>query len=82
MESTQSHLEITEPIQVNPIARWEIYYRLQDLSIPCICETGEPLQVCVQSTLEAVQLWSVVKHVTGSRHEQVEWLNTCWGVQL
>ncbi|MEL6221541.1 MAG: Asr1405/Asl0597 family protein [Cyanobacteria bacterium J06627_8] len=80
MESTTSFHEFNEPIQVDPVIRWEIYYRLLELSIPCSCTTGEPLRVSIQDTLAAVQLWSVMKQTTAPRNEQVEWLNACWGV--
>lgn len=80
MESTQYPTEFTEPIRVDPVIRWEVYFRLLELSIPCSCQTGEPLRVCIQDTLTAIQLWSVMKQATASRHEQIEWLNACWGV--
>jgi hypothetical protein len=80
MESTKYPNESNKPIQVDPVIRWDIYYRLLELSIPCSCETGEPLRVNIQDTLAAIQLWSVMKQTTAPRDEQVEWLNACWGV--
>lgn len=80
MESTELTQEIIDPIQVNPIARWDIYYRLLDLAIPCSCEMGQPLRVHIHNAHAAIQLWSVVKQATASRDEQIEWLNSCWGV--
>lgn len=79
MEFAQSSHELSEPIQVDPVIRWDIYFRLLELSIPCSCETGEPLKVCVKDALTAIQLWSVMKQTTATRGEQVEWLNACWG---
>lgn len=83
MESLQSLYNVSESIQVqvDPITRWNIYYRLLDLSIPCSCKMGEPLRVCVQDTLAAIQLWSVIRQATASRKEHIEWLNTCWQEQ-
>lgn len=78
MESTQFALGLNESIQINTIARWDIYYRLQDLAIPCTCQTGQPLQVNIQSTKDAIQLWSVVKRITACRQDQIAWLNICW----
>ncbi len=79
METNPSIQELMDPVQVNPISRWEIYYRLLDLAIPCSCQTGQPLRVHIHNAQAAIQLWSVVKQATASRDEQVDWLNSCWG---
>lgn len=83
MESIQSVQSFNQPtqIQVDSILRWNIYHRLLDLSIPCSCETGKPLQVCIENPVDALQLWSVIRQATASRNEHIDWLNTCWEVQ-
>lgn len=61
--------------------RWQIYYRLQALGISCQCQTNQPLQVKIDDTLTAIQLWSVTKQCTASRPELVHWLNRCWAIK-
>jgi len=58
--------------------RWEIYQRLQQLAIPCFCAMHQPLEVGVDSPAAAIQLWSVVKQLTASRQEHLDWLERCW----
>lgn len=82
MESTQTSFEVSNPIQVNPVSRWDVYHRLQQLAIPCSCQTGQPLQVCVHTALDAIQVWSVVRQATAPRQAQLDWLETCWRAQL
>ncbi|MBE9077084.1 hypothetical protein IQ241_07200 [Romeria aff. gracilis LEGE 07310] len=77
MESL-SPSELSELMQVDPIDRWSIYHRLQELSIPCWCERGQPLRVQVKSAIAALQLWSVTRQVMASRSEQIERLERCW----
>ena len=78
MESTHLPIDVSEPVYVNPIARWDVYHRLQELSIPCSCGMGQPLQVCITTTQDAIQLWSVVQQVTASRGDRLAWLERCW----
>ncbi|MEC4984117.1 MAG: hypothetical protein SAJ37_16465 [Oscillatoria sp. PMC 1068.18] len=65
-------------VAVNWVDRWQVYYRLQDLEIPCHCGLNQQLQVEIQSPIVAIQLWSVVRKLTTSRSELVVWLNSCW----
>lgn len=46
--------------------RWQIYQRLQELDIICVCETNQPLIVEVNNPTAAIQLWSVV-HISSWR---------------
>ncbi len=61
--------------------RWQVYSRLKALEIECSCRMNEPLQVVPNSPQEAIQIWSIVKQVTGNRQELVDWLNQCWRIK-
>lgn len=74
------NLDLYESIQIHPIFRWEIYYRLNQLSIPCWCAMGQPLYVQIDSAIAAVQFWSVVKQTTAPRRDGIAWLESCWSL--
>jgi hypothetical protein len=38
----------------------------------------EPLQVNLDSPRQAILFWGVVKHITGTRQELIQWLQQCW----
>ncbi|MBD1924094.1 hypothetical protein H6F77_23925 [Microcoleus sp. FACHB-831] len=69
---------VQEAVEVNRADRWQVYLRLQDLGIPCECPSDQPLRVQIQSATAAMQLWSVVKQLTASRQDLVEWLERCF----
>ena len=71
-------LEAGRTVEVNRADRWQVYLRLQQLDIPCVCTTNQPLRVQIQTTAAAVQLWSVVRQLTATRHELAFWLEQCW----
>jgi hypothetical protein len=71
-------IAIDTAIDIDAIDRWNVYHRLQQLSIPCWCQSGQPLQVRVNSVASAVQLWGVIRRVTASRPECIHWLHRCW----
>lgn len=58
--------------------RWQVYRRLQALEIPCCCNGNGSLEVEINSPLAAIQLRSVIKHLTAPRSELVAELNRCW----
>ncbi len=58
--------------------RWQIYHRLCELEIPCRCAAHQPLTIELNSAIAAFQLWSVVKQISTSRIELVDWLERCW----
>ncbi|MGB5963102.1 MAG: Asr1405/Asl0597 family protein [Coleofasciculaceae cyanobacterium] len=60
--------------------RWQVYRRLQELSIPCQCRTNQPLVAQIEDVTAAIQLWSVVRQVTLRRCEQASWIERCWHV--
>ncbi|MBW4576752.1 MAG: hypothetical protein KME08_15875 [Aphanothece sp. CMT-3BRIN-NPC111] len=70
--------EAGRTVEVNRADRWQVYLRLQQLDIPCVCTTNQPLRVQIQTTAAAVQLWSVVRQLTATRRELAFWLEQCW----
>lgn len=70
--------EVSEIVEVNWADRWQIYQRLQELAIPCWCDTNQPLKVYIADVAAAVQLWSVSRQLTTPRQELVSWLEHCW----
>ena len=78
MSLTNPKAKITQVVEVNFAARWQVYQRLKELQISCQCLTNKPLQVHLHSTVEGIQLWSVVKHLTATRQELACWLDRCW----
>lgn len=80
MSQPTSNLCTSQIIQIPQSDRWRVYYRLQELLIPCQCSSDGCLRVEVNTTLEAVQVWSVVKQFIASRQVLVDWLNDCWHI--
>jgi hypothetical protein len=65
-------------IELDRMARWEVYLRLQELSIPCKCKLGDPLQVHVNSVVATIQLWCVVQSCTANKFSRIAHLERCW----
>lgn len=78
MDSTSSKFTQSQVVNVNAHFRWQVYYRLQELDIPCECLPYKPLLAQSNHVLAAIQLWSVVRNFSLSTHELVDWLNHCW----
>lgn len=71
----------TPPGQVIAIPRsdrWRVYYRLQELMIPCNCPSDGSLRVEVNHGIALILVWSTVQQFTASRKELVNWLERCW----
>jgi hypothetical protein len=69
------------PTQILPsdwMQRWEVYHRLQSLGIACECQVNQPLRVEVETPLDVLQVWSLVRQVRASRQELIECLHRCW----
>ncbi len=77
LESQANHV-----IAVSGTDRWSVYHRLQDLTISCNCPSNRPLVAKIDTATSAIQLWSVVKRVTGNRSELIEWLKRCWEIPV
>ncbi len=65
-------------LELEQVQRWDVYHRLQDLSIPCWCTIGQPLRVAVNDASTLLQVWSVLKSCTASRQICLGWLEHCW----
>ncbi len=77
-----NHSQHSFIINLNQSDRWQAYYRLLELGIPCICSTGMPLRVSVVSPSAALQVWSVTRTEIATRHNLAKWLNQCLLAQL
>lgn len=73
-----TQVEQQQTVEVSWADRWQVYQRLQELDIPCCCETNQPLKVEIGNPSAAIQLWSVMRQFTISRQEQICILKNCW----
>lgn len=76
----QPNIDITAThiISVSRIDRWQIYYRLRELMIPCWCLEDGSLRVNIQNCIGVLLLRSVVQQFVASRSELLLWLEQCW----
>lgn len=82
MTPEKSSLTNFQTIEIARTESWSAYRRFQDLSIQSHISTGTPLQVEISNPQTAVQVWSVIKQVTGSRSELIDWLDHCWEIPI
>lgn len=82
MSINQPQSESKQVIEVNWADRWFVYHRLQELGIPCHCSSYQPLQMELNNTISAIQLWSINKQLKGNRQDLISWLNHCWQKNL
>lgn len=76
MDATETDSAVT--LEIDFIERWNVFNRLQELSIPCQCSCGQPLQVKIETAATAVQVWSVIRRFVLPRGASVEYLERCW----
>ncbi|NEQ43713.1 MAG: hypothetical protein F6K00_09215 [Leptolyngbya sp. SIOISBB] len=69
-------------LDLDPIDRWSIFARLQDLSVPCECVSGQPLQVSAASPTAVLHIWTVVRRTQLSRAAAIATLETCWNMTV
>lgn len=69
-------------LDVDRIARWNVFNRLKVLSVPCRCTSGQPLQVQAESPAALIQIWSVIQLFTQPREALVDHLDRCWKQQV
>ncbi|MGG6293443.1 Asr1405/Asl0597 family protein [Leptolyngbya sp. AN02str] len=65
-------------VSINRSDRWLVCYRLQDLGIACNCLPDGSFRAQIDSPVDAIQLWSVMQQLTGSRTAHLNWLARCW----
>lgn len=70
--------EVVQMIEIAASDRWQVYRRLQELSIPCQCGTNKPLSYQINNVTTAIQVWSVVRQLTVPRYVLASWLERCW----
>ena len=81
MKSCSPFQPLVHPVDIKNTERWSIYRRLQELEIPCRCSTNQPLEVELDRPIAIAQLSYVVKRMTASRSELVNWLDDCWKIK-
>ncbi len=69
-----------ESLGGQPCDRWPIYFRLQELGIPCRCHSHGPLEAAIATPLQALQVWSVVHRHCTPRPALATWLEGCWAL--
>ena len=78
MEGSISSYSFKQVVEVSRTDRWQVYRRLQELGIPCRCQTNQALIVEIGSIAAAIQLWSVVRQLNSKRQDLIEVLERCW----
>lgn len=69
---------LTVPVgSISRCDRWLACQRLQDLNIPCQCQSDGCLRVEITHPVAILQLRSVVQQITASRPELIDWLERC-----
>jgi len=65
-------------LHLDGVERWNVFRRLRELSIPCHCSYGHPLEVRVETVAAAIQVWSVVQQCFSPRSTLIDRLERCW----
>jgi hypothetical protein len=78
LKSFSSKVEGQHAVEIDWLDRWQVYKRLQELDIPCCCESNQPLKVEIGNPSAGIQLWSVIRQFTISRQEMIYTLERCW----
>lgn len=78
MEGSISNYSFKQVVKVSRTDRWQVYRRLQELEIPCQCQTNQELTVEISNIATAVQVWSVVRQLNAERQDLIEILEECW----
>jgi hypothetical protein len=76
-EPNQSPLVI-EVTTLDPIDRWTVYRRWQDLGLTCRYGRNRPLTVAIHTPADALLVWSVVRSTTQPKSSLADHLNRCW----
>lgn len=74
------NVAVVDIVSVPRTDRWRVYYRLQELTIPCSCLADGSLRVELQNGTSLLLLRSVVQQFVAPRQEAVNWLERCWTV--
>ncbi|MEO1799634.1 MAG: Asr1405/Asl0597 family protein [Cyanobacteria bacterium J06629_2] len=82
MIPSESNLSNFQTIDIARTESWFAHRRFQDLAIASSISTGQPLRVEINDPQTAVQVWSVIRQVTGSRSKLIDWLEYCWEMPI
>ena len=69
-------------LELDSIARWDVYLHLKENSIPCLCQHGQPLRGQIHTGGAALRLWRIIQTLTASREMKGEHLQRCWQKSL
>ncbi|NEQ86315.1 MAG: hypothetical protein F6K26_41470 [Moorea sp. SIO2I5] len=78
MDPSISESEASQVIEIKWGDRWQVYRRLQELEIPCHCQTNQPLKAQIDNVTALIQIWSILRQLTLPRQELISWLDDCW----
>ncbi|MDB9476718.1 Asr1405/Asl0597 family protein [Dolichospermum circinale] len=81
MKSSSSETDKKHVIDIDWADRWQVYQRLQELDIICICETNQPLIVEINNPTAAIQLWSVIQQFSASRQDLIKNIENSWRIR-
>jgi len=81
LKSSSSETDRKHVIDIDWADRWQVYQRLQELDIICVCETNQPLTVEINNPTAAIQLWSVIQQFSASRQDLIENIENSWRIR-
>ncbi|MDB9457502.1 hypothetical protein PN480_06575 [Dolichospermum circinale CS-1225] len=81
MKSSSSETDKKHVIDIDWADRWQVYQRLQELDVICVCETNQPLMVEINNPTAAIQLWSVIQQFSASRQDLIENIENSWRIR-
>jgi hypothetical protein len=81
LKSSSSETDRKHVIDIDWADRWQVYQRLQELDIICICETNQPLMVEINNPTAAIQLWSVIQQFSASRQDLIKNIENSWRIR-
>jgi hypothetical protein len=74
-------LVLTDRIHSLPIGeRWNVCYRLEELSIVCQCSEDGCLYVEMNNCCQIILVCFTLFRFTASRYQQIDWLERCWNL--
>ncbi|MEB3884360.1 Asr1405/Asl0597 family protein [Lyngbya sp. CCY1209] len=68
-------------VQVPPDLQWSVFYRLQELSIPCEYSSENGVGVEIEDRTTAIQLRCVLHRFIAPLSVQVNWLEHCFELE-
>jgi hypothetical protein len=78
MNASTTTPALTPILTTDWLQRWEVYHRLQTLEIACECGVNQPLTVGIETPLDILQVWVVMRNIRSTRQELIDCLENCW----